>query len=456
MGIRSRLSAGLLCAGAALVAPAAFAAVAAAHTGTQLSPPAEDLSFLAVGVEFAPYGAKHIVLGYDHLLFLAGLALLCTGVRDVLGIAAMFFVSYSATLIGATLLGIAIPGGFVDAVIAISVAYVGVQIAFGSNEGRPSRDPRGPALAFGLAHGLGLSSLLQELQLPGDDVLPSVIGFNIGVELGQLAVILVVVGALALVRAFPVPVRERIPAGVAFVFAGALFFSSAAFGAPDAFAHPAKAPPPPIAPPAVVERIPPEDEDQYVSHVIAVRPEVEGLEVRVIGGQEKLEVEWTGDTPLVVEGTQGEPMLRLSSRGVEINERSQSAYLSTDRYADVTVPGTVDPKAPPRWQRIDSPGPISWYEHRAQWMDSERPEVVGDGADGMTVFHWTVPMRLGEREIRIRGSLDWLPDPAAIRAERSEVPSPLLSALILALTMGAGALVGVGIRSRLESGLQPE
>jgi hypothetical protein len=336
------------------------------------------------------------------------------------------------------------------------VAYVGVQIAFGSADRWPSRDPRPPALAFGLAHGLGLSTLLQELRLPGDDVLPSVIGFNVGVELGQLAVILLVVGALRAMRVFPVPVRERIPAGVAFVFAGALFLSSATLGAPAAFAHSAKAPPPPLAPPAVVERIPPEDEDQYVSHVTAVRPDVPGLEVRMLGGQDKLEVEWTGERPLVIDGVEGEPMLRLSSRGVEINELSQSAYLSSDRYADVTVPGTVDPKAPPRWRRIESPGPISWYEHRAQWMAADRPEVVGDGADGTTIFHWSVPATLGGRELTIRGSLDWRPDPAALRAERSDVESPLLSALILAVTMALGTLTGIAIRSRLEPEPQPD
>ena len=452
---RARAASLLLGAGA-LIAALAFADVAAAHSGSALAPPAEDLSALEVGADFAPYGAKHILFGYDHLLFLAGLALLCTGLRDVLGVAAMFALSYSATLIGATVAGVAVPGELVDAVIALSVVYVGVQIAFGSGDGWPSRDPRPPALAFGLAHGLGLSTLLQELRLPGDDVLPSVIGFNVGVELGQLAVILVVVGAMRALRVFPVPVRERIPAGVAFVFAGALFLSSAAFGAPAAFAHSAKAPPPPLAPPPVVEPIPPEDEDQYFSHVTAVRPDVPGLDVRIIGSQDKLEVRWTGDAPLVVDGVEGEPMLRMSSRGIEVNELSQSAYLSSDRYADVTVPGTVDPKARPRWSLIDSPGTFSWYEHRAPWMGPERPEVVGDGADGTTIFHWNVPASLGGEPLTIRGSLDWRPDPVAIRADRSDVDSPLLSALILAVTMALGALTGVAIRSRLEPAPQPE
>jgi len=455
-GSRSRAALSLIGAATLLAVLLALVGEAAAHSGGPLTPPAEELDFWQVALEFGPYGAKHILLGYDHLLFLAGLALLSAGVRDVLAIVALFALSYSATLIGGTLLGIVVPGELVDAVIAVSVAYVGVQIAFGAAGRLPSRDPRGPALVFGLAHGLGLSSLLQELQLPGDDVLPSVIGFNVGVELGQIAVIATAVALLSAVRAFPIPARQRIPVGFAFVFAGAVFLSSAAFGAPAAFAHPAAPPPPPARPPPVVDPIPPDDEDQYVSRVTSIKPRVPGLEVRILGGQEKIEFTWTGKHWLVVEGVEGEPMVRMSARGIEINERSSTAFLSADRYAEVAVPGTVDPSAQPRWRRIESPGPISWYEHRAQWMTAERPEVVGDGDRGTTVFHWRIPARLGDRQLVIRGSLDWLPDPDAIRAERSEVSSPLASAGILAATMALGALVGVFVRRRVESEPAPE
>lgn len=450
LGNRPRFSLVIAGAGALTLVLAGLAAEAAAHSGSRLEPAAEDLDFVGIALEFGPYGAKHILLGYDHLLFLAGLALLCTGLRDVLAIIGLFALSYSATLIGGTLAGVAVPGDLVDAVIAASVGYVGVQIAFGSPGRWPSRNPRGPALVFGLAHGLGLSSLLQELQLPGDDVLPSVLGFNVGVELGQIAVIAVSVGLLSAARAFPIPRRQRIPAGFAFVFAAALFLSSVVFDAPAALAHPAKPPPPPAAPPPVVDPIPAEDEDQYRSQVSSVRPPVPGLEARIVGNQDKLELTWTGETPLVVEGVEGEPMVRMSARGIELNERSPTAYLSADRYAEVSVPGVVDPDAPPRWRRVESPGPISWYEHRAQWMNASRPEVVGDGGQGTTIFHWRVPARLGDREVVIRGSLDWLPDPSAIRAERSEVSSPLASAGILAAAMALGALVGVVVRRRIE------
>lgn len=200
-----------------------------AHSGVQLAPP-DDLSAWGAIAEFARYGAKHILLGYDHLLFLFGLALLSRGARDVVAIAAVFAVSYSSTLVGGTLLGISAPGDLIDAVIALSVGYVGMQVAFGRVGGRLSRDPRGPALVFGLAHGLGLSSLLQELRLPGDDLLPSVIGFNLGVEAGQIAALVGFIALLAAVRVFPLPPRERIPAGFALGSAAAVLLGFVVFG----------------------------------------------------------------------------------------------------------------------------------------------------------------------------------------------------------------------------------
>jgi hydrogenase/urease accessory protein HupE len=216
---------------ACLIALAA-APAALAHSDPIVVPQGETGAGLAL--EFGKYGAKHIVLGYDHVLFLLGLAVLCTRLRDVATLAALFFASYSATLIGATVAGVAVPGDLVDGVIALSVAFVGAQIAFGTDSGeagdgakgaRLGRDPRPAALVFGLAHGLGLSSLLQELRLPGDDLLPSVLGFNAGVEVGQVAVLLVFVLALRALRAFPFPARQRVPAGFALISAATVFLS---------------------------------------------------------------------------------------------------------------------------------------------------------------------------------------------------------------------------------------
>ncbi len=434
----------LLIAAALIDAPRALA-----HAGMELAPP-DDLSALGAVVEFFKYGAKHILLGYDHLLFLLGLAVLARGLRDVLEIAALFALSYSTTLIGGTLLGVEAPGGVVEPLIALSVGYVGMQIAFGREGGTLSRDPRPAALLFGLAHGLGLSALVQELRLPGDDLLPSVIGFNLGVEVGQIAVLVAFIALLTGLRAYPFPARERIPAGFALVSASAVLLAFATLDISPAHAHPAKPPPPPATPPADVDEIPEDDAALYHSRVTATKPEVPGLSAQILGGDERLEVGWTGQPPLVIIGTQGEPMIRLSSAGVEINELSPSVFLSGERYAQVPLPANVDPAAAPRWRRIDSAGPFSWYEHRAHWLDDERPAIVGDGSEPVTIFHWKVPALLGERPIRLVGALDWVPDPGAIRAERSSSSGELLTAAILLAAMALGAGVGVLYRRRLE------
>lgn len=444
-GTGVRLLAGVVLAATLLGAPRALA-----HAGVLLEPP-DNLSAFEAVQEFSVYGAKHILLGYDHLLFLLGLAVLARGLRDVIEIAALFALSYSTTLIGGTLLDVDVPDGVVEPVIALSVGYVGVQIAFGREGGRPSRDPRPAALLFGLAHGLGLSGLLQELRLPGDDLLPSVIGFNLGVEVGQIAVLVAFIGLLALLRAYPFPARERIPAGFALLAASAVLLAFATLDISPAHAHPAKPPPPPATPPPEVDEIPEDDAPLYHSRVTAIKPQVQGLSARILGGDERIEVTWTGQPPLVVIGTEGEPIFRLSSAGVELNERSPTVYLTADRYAQVPQPANVDPSAPPRWRRIDSPGRFSWYDHRIHWLDDERPAIVGDGTEPTTIFHWTVPALLGKRPVRIVGALDWAPDPGAIRAERSSTSGELLTAAVLLAAMALGAGVGVLYRRRLEA-----
>lgn len=217
-----------------------------------------------------------------------------------------------------------------------------------------------------------------------------------------------------------------------------------------ALAHPANSPPLLIEPPEEVETIPERDRDFYVSRVTKLKPAVPGLGVRILGGDERLELTWTGSPPLTVLGTQGEPMIRMGTGGVEVNLLSPSLYLTGDRYGDVAVPANVNPTAPPRWRRLDSPGAFSWFEHRIHWLESERPPIVGDGTKAATVFHWRVPLLLGDRSVEVVGSLDWVPDPAAIRAMRSDVSSPLLSALILLGALALGAGVGFVARPALE------
>ena len=204
----------------AILLLAMSASSAIAHSGDVIRP--SDETGWALALSFSGYGAKHILLGYDHLLFLAGLALLTTRLSQLVGVAGLFALSYSGTLVGGTLVGLTLPGELIDAVIAGSVGFVGAQVAFAGEKKWLPPDPRPAALGFGLAHGLGLSTLLQELRLEGDDLLPSVLGFNVGVELGQLGALALFMGVLFAARAFPFPEQQRIPAGFALVGASVM------------------------------------------------------------------------------------------------------------------------------------------------------------------------------------------------------------------------------------------
>jgi len=213
-------------------------------------------------------------------------------------------------------------------------------------------------------------------------------------------------------------------------------------------AAPAHGPPPPPEEVKVPQGdlIPESDRESYLSRVTSVSPAVPGLRARILGHQDLLELTWRGARPLLVLGAQGEPMFRLGRRGVEVNRHSPTAWSSTERYGRLRVPDYAHPRAAPRWQALAGPGPWRWSEHRAQWMTGRRPRAVGDGAARRRIRAWTVPLRAGDRTVRIRGTLEWIPNPAAARAPRTDSSSPLLSLAILLAAMSLGAAAGARLR----------
>ncbi len=142
------------------------------------------------GVAFIPYmylGAKHMVTGYDHLLFLAGVIFFLYRLKDVAVYVSMFAIGHSITLLAGVLAGIQANAHIVDAIIGLSVVYKAFENLGGFKRIGLYIDSRLAVLLFGLAHGFGLSTKLQELSLSQDGLLTNLIGFNIGVELGQFA-----------------------------------------------------------------------------------------------------------------------------------------------------------------------------------------------------------------------------------------------------------------------------
>jgi hydrogenase/urease accessory protein HupE len=183
---------------------------------------------LAVARRFLPAGVHHILIGPDHLLFLVGLLLLGGSVRRLTWVVTAFTVAHSLTLSVAALGLAAPPARLVEAAIALSVVYVGVDNLL-VKDGRDLR--AWIALGFGLIHGFGFASVLGEMDLPRRALALSLFSFNVGVEIGQLLVVLVVASALAALRARSQAAGRRLAVGgsVMVAVAGSLWFVQRVF-----------------------------------------------------------------------------------------------------------------------------------------------------------------------------------------------------------------------------------
>ncbi|GJM22037.1 MAG: hypothetical protein DHS20C15_19520 [Planctomycetota bacterium] len=141
-------------------------------------------------------GVEHMLTGWDHLAFLLGLLAVCAGRRALLGVITAFTLAHSLTLTLAAYDLLRLPSGPVELGIAVSIAYVGALALF---SGRP-RTLWIEAGVFGLVHGLGFASQIARQLTGSASPLQLLLGFNLGLELGQLAVVLALLGVLALLR----------------------------------------------------------------------------------------------------------------------------------------------------------------------------------------------------------------------------------------------------------------
>ena len=146
---------------------------------------------------FFVLGIEHILTGYDHLLFLLVLILRGGSLVQLLKIITAFTLAHSVTLGLAAFDVVTLPGALVEAVIALSIAYVAAENLFP----KYAISRRWTvSFLFGLVHGFGFSSVLKEIGLPRDNLLLSLLNFNLGVEAGQAAVVLLLVPILMHIR----------------------------------------------------------------------------------------------------------------------------------------------------------------------------------------------------------------------------------------------------------------
>ncbi|MDB5614574.1 MAG: hypothetical protein JWQ22_2227 [Devosia sp.] len=209
----------------ALTTLLAFGDVANAH-GVATS----DAGYIAeiTGLNLLPYvylGAKHMITGYDHILFLLGVIFFLYRMEHIGIYVSLFAIGHSTTMLLGVYFNWAISSYFIDAIIGLSVAYKALD-----NIGTFQRwfgfqpDTKAATLIFGLFHGLGLASKVLEYNMSEDGLLPNLIAFNIGVEIGQLmalAIILILMGFWRRTRSFW---KLAYSANVAMMCAGFVLF----------------------------------------------------------------------------------------------------------------------------------------------------------------------------------------------------------------------------------------
>jgi hypothetical protein len=163
----------------------------------------QSLDGVAIG-PFLYLGAKHMVTGYDHLLFLVGVIFFLYRLKDVIQYVSLFTIGHSLTLLGGVLGNIQANAYIIDAIIGLSVVYKAFENMGGFERALGFRPNTRVAVAiFGLFHGFGLATKLQEFALPQTGLVTNIISFNVGVEIGQLLALTAVLIGITYWRSRP-------------------------------------------------------------------------------------------------------------------------------------------------------------------------------------------------------------------------------------------------------------
>lgn len=182
-----------------------FALLAASQVFGHGMSDAEKQTIIEGGnLRYFQIGITHMLTGYDHLAFVFGVVFFLTKFKDIIKYVTAFTLGHSITLVIATFMAIKINYFLIDAIIALSVVYIALHNLGGFKKYFDSKAPNMLAMIFGLGliHGLGLSTRLQQLPLSFDwsDMLQNIISFNVGIEVGQIAALVVMLFLIAILR----------------------------------------------------------------------------------------------------------------------------------------------------------------------------------------------------------------------------------------------------------------
>jgi hypothetical protein len=180
-----------------------------------------------------------------------------------------------------------------------------------------------------------------------------------------------------------------------------------------------------------------EGNPNYRSQIRAISPQIEGLSVRILDFDDRMQiVNRTGET-VVIQGYRGEPYVRVQADGtVELNRNSPAMFLNEDRFGKAEVPSGATEGATPNWEVRDRTGSYEWHDHRIHWMSEGRPPQVTNPDARTKVFDWKIPVEVGSQTATISGDLFWVP------VSGGGVPIAAIIGLVaLALAIGAGAFL---------------
>ncbi len=189
-------------------------------------------SILAVIKQFTFEGVHHIFLGPDHILFILGLLFLGGSIKQLLKIVTAFTIAHSITLGLATFGILNPPARIIEPMIALSIVFVGVHSLLSKSKNEGLRDPRlWFAFGFGFIHGFGFANALHEMSLPRYALGWSLFSFNLGVEFGQMCIVLAAAPLLALIGRRSLPLRRRVVTvgALGVILAGSFWFVQRAF-----------------------------------------------------------------------------------------------------------------------------------------------------------------------------------------------------------------------------------
>jgi hydrogenase/urease accessory protein HupE len=160
----------------------------------------QEITSLQVAQQYLLGGTEHILVGFDHLLFITCLLFIAGGTKRLLITITGFTLAHSVTLALASLNVVSIAAPLVEVLIALSIAVLAAEIIKQKTDTWTWRFPLSSACVFGLLHGFGFASVLADLGLPHDMKINALIFFNIGVELGQIIFIIAVIGAVNILK----------------------------------------------------------------------------------------------------------------------------------------------------------------------------------------------------------------------------------------------------------------